>query len=698
MASPPGAAAQRAASASTPAASPAMPPQITQVPGETYCFRDLLKAWGLEGCIDFTKMSPSWRCQLVPFADDNSQAATHAAAMKPFFAPASCAEKASEACGGDGLAFVTDARWNAFPRPKIAFLGGWGAPGSNMADADYLRMVKSFSDVVASSERLNLQMFHRQGPDQPGLPILPELLEWPLPQLLGDVSEGKGGPAVVCDNATRISKRGALTWWHLDDGGEFVFQVALPLRSGASASMAKDKERGEKSTHNETEGGGGGGGGGGGQGGAKSKPSPPSTPHLLGPSGKPVVKLFVFAPLDSYDLILQDRPGSSVGRSAKSKKNGSTETTTQQAKDEEEKEEEEEVGTVSGLHLFETPTAYLPGGGINGKDGDCGASCGQGNGDEDEMKKKEKKAEEVAAVSDSGNSFSNSSPSPPPPPVLPTLMIAALEAGGRPLLSMPNLPHLVVTVQDCVMIEQRRVSPLFLDEVHYWLERVRRWEDPPVMYPLLAEDIRQPGTMDRSVIVPLLAAARKGGADTWVRARARASLACALANRKFFALSPASVETISKVLQDEKVGEKVGGEGTTTTKYNGSGSIAAAAEAAKAIATRADTLRRGVASVRQTIPGVTRLADGTSFSAYVHRKGRPHWGPVRTNVVHARTDRSVLETALREGKLTDLLEGLEAGDDSAFVAAAATCTFSTTTTTTISETPSRAAIMDDLFD
>lgn len=31
--------------------------------------------------------------------------------------------------------------------------------------------------------------------------------------------------AYICDGATRVSRRGALTWWHLDDGGEAVLQV-----------------------------------------------------------------------------------------------------------------------------------------------------------------------------------------------------------------------------------------------------------------------------------------------------------------------------------------------------------------------------------------------------------------------------------------------------------------------------------------
>ena len=41
--------------------------------------------------------------------------------------------------------------------------------------------------------------------------------------------------------------------------------------------------------------------------------------------------------------------------------------------------------------------------------------------------------------------------------LLPTFYVAPLEAGGCPLLSPPNWPHMVLTTQDCVMVEQRKV-------------------------------------------------------------------------------------------------------------------------------------------------------------------------------------------------------------------------------------------------
>jgi hypothetical protein len=59
--------------------------------------------------------------------------------------------------------------------------------------------------------------------------------------------------------------------------------------------------------------------------------------------------------------------------------------------------------------------------------------------------------------------------------------VALLEAGGAPLLSAPNLPHLVITTNDCVMVEERRLSHFFLDEATYFLARATQWHTMPIM-------------------------------------------------------------------------------------------------------------------------------------------------------------------------------------------------------------------------
>ena len=222
-----------------------------------------------------------------------------------------------------------------------------------------------FSDVVSpeNATPLNLQMFHRGGD---GLSrCLPDGLEWPLPELFRaarDAPQSSADPhaptpaparAVTVDKATRVSQRGALTWWHLDDGGEFVLQVGLPIRQSRLRDPKTWSDPGA--------------------------PSDPVPPHAHAPgSSKPIVKVFVFADKASYKYIMQDGEANKTGRAA-------------------------------CLDLFGTPTAFLP-----------------------------------------------------PPEVLPPLIVAPLAAGGRPLLSPPNAPHLVLTVQDCVMVEERRISTLFL--------------------------------------------------------------------------------------------------------------------------------------------------------------------------------------------------------------------------------------------
>jgi hypothetical protein len=57
------------------------------------------------------------------------------------------------------------------------------------------------------------------------------------------------------------------------------------------------------------------------------------------------------------------------------------------------------------------------------------------------------------------------------------------------LLSPPNVIHCVITARDCVMVEARRVSLAFLDEVEYFRKRAARWCEPPVQYRFVREDL-----------------------------------------------------------------------------------------------------------------------------------------------------------------------------------------------------------------
>lgn len=289
---------------------------VTQRAGEEHGLADMFRAWGLPP--NLIPGSDRWRAELVPYAADDDELLGHVVAGTPATCNVLHASKIHSTVGEDGIEYLTSGPWNDFGRPKIAFVGGWGEPGQMAVDETSLKLVKSFADVINDGDHpLNLQMFHRppdgsssrggNGQDyQPPaaeVPVLPDLLEWPLPRFFAAGGEDSGPtaiggtlgtdakPAVLCDRATRLSRKHAVTWWHLDDCGEFVFQAGLPM--------------------------------------APSKATRQKPPVLLGPGGKPAIKIFIFAPKEAYDLIAQDEVANNSG-------------------------------CFAGLHLFSTPSKYLP--------------------------------------------------------------------------------------------------------------------------------------------------------------------------------------------------------------------------------------------------------------------------------------------------------------------------------------------------
>ena len=475
----------------------AEPRRITQTLGahETHEMASLFAEWGLPP--EFHRgIAKSWRCRLVPMARTEEEQRAHAIAGVPFLAPLelargvfdamrtpSTATATATACGGggapeasapapDAVSWACDSEWSAFSRPKVAMVGGWGAPGSHLLSERHMRMVTSFADVVDGDEPLNLQMFHRGDDD---VPSLVRHLRWPLPEFFSTTphpsvesalrvtpapvdadapvradgapvdalpaqgaSNVVGGVGVPLDEATRLSAAGALTWWHLDDCGEFVFQVGLPV----------DQTRARRET---------------------AKRETPRT--LLGPTGRPVVKLFVFAEKEDYEWIAQD---------------GVMNQTMKQ----------------SALDLFDTPDHHLP--------------------SDEELRPpydatplaNERRADVASTVGGESSGHTPASKAPAassgrPGGTRPTFWVAPLEAGGCPLLSPPNVIHCVLTTRDCVMVEERRLSLAFLDEVHYFQNRAERWCEPPVQYRFLREELTRPERCRVTAALPLLAAMRE---------------------------------------------------------------------------------------------------------------------------------------------------------------------------------------------
>ena len=328
------------------------PPRAVDDPTDTPLrLRRLLQRWGLH---DLARgVSGRLRCRLAPVCLTDA----HERACIRRGVPALCASRPyaedvfAAVDGRDGVEWATTSSWSAFDerRGKVAMASGWGAPGTHVLSNRDMTLVRSFGEVLTSERPLNLQMFHRDDTD---VPVLPRKLRWPAERDFFETTSA-ATPGRLLDDATRVSAKGAMTWWHLDDCGEFVCQVGLP----ESEARANDGD------------------------------------VLLGPTGKPVVKLFFFAERKDYAWIAQDAEMNKTMRNC-------------------------------ALEIFDTPDHYYP--------------------TASEMRAPSATPLDAAAprafdgVAASARDEDEDDPCP-------TLWVAALEAGGPPLLSPPNIIHCVYT-------------------------------------------------------------------------------------------------------------------------------------------------------------------------------------------------------------------------------------------------------------
>ncbi|KAF8279444.1 hypothetical protein TcBrA4_0103480 [Trypanosoma cruzi] len=444
-----------------------------------YPLRDVLSRVPLPSLCPLSGVSQKWRCVIVPkIQEANSQDAAEEEILRFLDKNIPCllgrwrSAPVHDAVGRDGMKFVKDPRWNTFPKPKIAFKAGWAGPGTRMESPEYHQLVSSFGEIfdhrdetspqrrkepeahvddseleevlddVAAPNILNLQLFHRQDTSIcPPIPVLGEKLIWPL--FLED--------GATCDNATRLSQRGAVTWWHLDDSGEFVEQTALSLCLSEHtvtppplANLPQSQLAYFESIDRELF----------------------SVDELPGCVS---VKLFLYGPKESYDWFMHDDESSTSGK-------------------------------VAALNIFATPDEALP------------------------------------------NDAT----------LLPIIHVALLESGGRPLISPPNIPHIVITLNDCVMVEQRRIAYLFLDEVSYFLQKCAFWSGNPIIYDHIEKELQDESFVAGQLIPSMMRLFQEHDAlnpyDEIIRRRVVTSLLTIAKHEKHYNLSPDSRRSLETLL------------------------------------------------------------------------------------------------------------------------------------------------------
>lgn len=535
------------------------PPRAVDDPTDTPLrLRRLLQRWGLH---DLARgVSGRLRCRLAPVCLTDA----HERACIRRGVPALCASRPyaedvfAAVDGRDGVEWATTSSWSAFDerRGKVAMASGWGAPGTHVLSNRDMTLVRSFGEVLTSERPLNLQMFHRDDTD---VPVLPRKLRWPAERDFFETTSA-ATPGRLLDDATRVSAKGAMTWWHLDDCGEFVCQVGLP----ESEARANDGD------------------------------------VLLGPTGKPVVKLFFFAERKDYAWIAQDAEMNKTMRNC-------------------------------ALDIFDTPDHYYP--------------------TASEMRAPSATPLDAAAprafdgVAASARDEDEDEDDP-----CPTLWVAALEAGGPPLLSPPNIIHCVYTVRDCVMCEERRLSLAFMDEVVYFQRRAARWCEPPIFYAFVREDLADAEKAKTNALRPLVAIMRelreRGSTDddAYRFARCLTSVRALVEHApELYALDESGIAEARAFLDDAR-------------EFIDDTANAFAEKARAALATdprNVEDARVAEAMTHETL-GAHALGDGR-VCAVIHEKGRPRWGPVRTSKSLAERDRKEMKSAIRAGTLDALL-------------------------------------------
>eukprot|EP01060_Flectonema_neradi_P032374 TRINITY_DN5137_c0_g1_i1.p1 TRINITY_DN5137_c0_g1~~TRINITY_DN5137_c0_g1_i1.p1 ORF type:complete len:505 (+),score=101.34 TRINITY_DN5137_c0_g1_i1:49-1563(+) len=502
--------------------------KVSEKPGSIYCLRDLLEKWGIHE-ERWSHMSRKWRCVIAKTVSTNEECLDEILEEKPCLLGKELVSEVHKAAGEDGIDLLTKDGNNKLPRKKLAFNSSWGKPGADLIHEDHLTPIDKFSDVLdhESDNPRNLQMFHRNSEDEPRIPILPSLLSWPSFMEEDSVS---------LDKATRLSQKNALTTWHLDDCGEFVFQTALPVKESRKQNS------------------------------------------LIGPNGRPVMKMFFTVPRKAYDMITQDQ-------------------------------EQNRNQIFAMLDLWNIPDNHLP-------------------SDENDI---------------------------------PLITLCLVEEAGNPLLMYPNLPHTVLTVQDSVLIEERRASLFFLDECVYFVHRGRQSTAPPINYDFFKILAQEESETDKVVnlIENRLATLQPGR----MRTRLLNSLKALGDADDVFAISSATQKRVKEITKD--------------CKPDG-------------ISLGCDDL---IASVKSQKLGVIQnLLQPTTppkYFAYGHVMGAVVFGPMRTDQQQATLDRKAFAAEfdfLHSGspKIDEVINALPAG-------------YGTVKTGVAEQTKEDADLLDELF-
>ncbi|CBZ36918.1 hypothetical protein, conserved [Leishmania donovani] len=486
-------------------------PSTPAPPTETHCgllvfaLRDVLSQLPLPAPFDASAVSAKWRCVLAPTAEAGAGASSedlllseeelmpYLEAGVPVRASKMRAAAAHTACGPDSLRWLTDARWAAFPKPQIALRRGWGAPGVDMRVSSFHKMISSFEEVFHHTRGvevpLSLQELEAVGAATALVPCDVSEAEEVLDLQLFHRSDG-------CPPIPVLGER--LLWPSFVADGAVCDQATWVSQRGMvrhwhlndCGEFAMQAALPLPVDHSD-------------DGDAKvglSDPtlrSPPSASPSSGGSGTTAMRI---RSLLYPESTAAEAAVSPAARSAHvpamlaifAPKGGYDWVLHD--------DEANMRGKVVALDLFQTPDEALP----------CDAA------------------------------------------LLPVLTVAVLESGGAPLIVPPNLAQTSIALRDCVVVEQRRISNLWLDDVSYFLHRCARWQASPIIYAYLQQDLQDDSFVAGQVVPYLIRVFEEHEEATSyhaaIRRRAVLSLHALAVNQEHYGLSDSSRAALDRLL------------------------------------------------------------------------------------------------------------------------------------------------------
>eukprot|EP00961_Rhodomonas_salina_P124243 1674711-Rhodomonas_salina.1 len=276
---------------------------IKETPGTEYVLVDLLRSWKLPESV-VGKISDRWKCQIAPFATDEADLNQHVLDGTPVLTPSRFGERACSSVGEDCLEYLIDNPYatflfrvhgwsmvleanrerNTFPKPKIAFVAGWGRPGDQV---DRLVPNVVLPCVASAPSPLSLSSCISAGSilidDEELRIVIADSQSFSIGRCRRSSADRKGNCAfrATWQPESAPSKHSR----------EHVPLPVAPCRSILTADLSAQRRKVVASRRRR------------GVSAPEVRGKHQENPVLLGPSGKPVVKLFVFAARNAYDIL-----------------------------------------------------------------------------------------------------------------------------------------------------------------------------------------------------------------------------------------------------------------------------------------------------------------------------------------------------------------------------------------------------------